>query len=93
MEKIDIDVHRILRAAAYALTVAAAVYGTVLAPDTWMKWVALIAGALVTGWGKYSTSTKWIAPNRTTWTQEERDRELGISLPEVEKRLNGKPRS
>lgn len=91
MEKIDTQ--RILRALAYALTVAAAVYGTVGQPTNWLGWAGLVLGAMVTGWGKYSTSTKLIRPNRTTWTQEERDRELGISLPEVEKRLNGKPRS
>lgn len=87
--KLKIDTRRILRASAYALGVVSAVYGTVGAPTTKVGWAGFAVGAFLTAWGKYSTSTKLIGPDRTTWTQDERDRELGIALPEVEKRLNG----
>lgn len=67
----EIDVSRVLRAISYAVAAVAAVLGTVGAPTTWQGWVGFVLMALVAGWGKYSTSTRLVHPNREVWEGEE----------------------
>lgn len=41
-------------------------------PKTGEGWVALCVTCIVAGWGKYSSSTTILAPDRTVWTPEQR---------------------
>lgn len=71
------ETRRIVNALIFALAAAVAVLGTVGEPHGVLAWVGLVVSAFLTGYGKYSTSTKLIEPNREVWTEEQRKARLG----------------
>ncbi len=74
------DIRRILNALAYALTMAALVLGTVGQPHDWKGWLLFLGAAILTGYGKYSSSTTLVAMDRAVWTDEQRAQKLGTGL-------------
>ena len=77
-------VQRIIVALVYALAaVAATIQGTGI-PETPEAWIGLAVTLVVTFWGKFSSSTTIIAPNRAAWTDQQRKQE---ALDELNKGL------
>lgn len=68
----QLDVKRILYAVSFAALTVGTVLGTLGEPKGWLGWMGLVFTALLTGYGKYSTSTELIKPDRQIWTEERR---------------------
>jgi hypothetical protein len=68
---------RIGKALIYAIIAAGGVIQAGGAPKTAEGWIGLVITSIVAGWGKYSSSTTLIAPNRTPWTNQERIEHVG----------------
>lgn len=68
---------RIIVALVYAVGIVIAAFQATGVPQTTEAWIGLVI-AFVTGfWGKFSSSTTIIAPNRTAWSAEQRKVEGG----------------
>lgn len=68
----EVDMQRILTALGYAVVALVGAYQASGPPATAEAWGGLIVLAITTFWGKYSSSTTVIAPNRQVFTPEER---------------------
>jgi hypothetical protein len=66
---------RILTSLGYAVLAAVAAIQVSGVPTTVEGWVALASAAIIAFWGKFSTNTRIIAPNRAAWTPAERKQE------------------
>lgn len=66
---------RIVVSLVYALSAMMAAFQTSGMPQTPEGWLALVMAGLVAGWGKFSSNTTVIAPNRAAWTETERKQE------------------
>ncbi len=71
---------RIGKALVYAVVVAGGVIQTGGMPQTTEGWIGLVLTSIVAGWGKYSSNTTFLAPDRTPWTPEQRAQKLGSGL-------------
>ena len=67
-----LDWNRIFRAVGYFAVILAGVIKLGGVPETWQQWVLAICTAIAGGYGKYSTSTRLIMPNREPWPNERR---------------------
>lgn len=66
---------RIIVSLAYALSAMGAAFQASGIPTTPEGWIGLVMAGIVAFWGKFSSSTTVIAPNRAPWTEEERKKE------------------
>lgn len=66
---------RILTALGYAVLAAVAAIQVSGMPTTVEGWVALVGAAVVAFWGKFSTNTRVLAPNRVMWSDVQRKQE------------------
>lgn len=70
---------RVLKALMFGLVTAItpfAVKGAEAVPHRWEDLVVLVAVALIASYGKYSSSTTLVAPNRTNWDAQVRAAKL-----------------
>ena len=66
---------RVIVALAYAISVAAAMWQASGTPETPEAWGGFIVAVVIAGWGKFSSNTTMVAPNRAAWTEQERKQE------------------
>lgn len=66
---------RIVVSLVYAISAMAAVHQAGGMPQTPEAWMALVMAGVIAFWGKFSSNTTVVAPNRAAWTPEERKQE------------------
>lgn len=66
---------RIIVSLVYAISAMAAAFQATGTPQTVEAWIGLIVAGVVAFWGKFSSSTTIIVPNRAPWTEDERKKE------------------
>jgi hypothetical protein len=75
---------RVIVAVLYGLSAASAAITATGMPSTPEGWASLAVTFAIAAWGKFSSNTTVIAPNRAAWTPEQRKQE---ALDELNKGL------
>lgn len=66
---------RIVVALAYAISVGMATWQATGTPETPEQWGGFVVAVIIAFWGKFSSNTTVVAPNRAAWTEQERKAE------------------
>ena len=66
---------RILVSLVYAISAMVAAFQAGGMPATAEQWAALVMAGVIAFWGKFSSSTTVVAPNRAAWSDQERKQE------------------
>ena len=66
---------RVIVSLVYAISAMAAAFQAGGTPQTIEAWMALVMAGVIAFWGKFSSNTTVVAPNRAAWTEQERKQE------------------